>query len=52
MLPVGYNSAPLLDNVQDILIQKIANRLGKIAFATEGAIIALSFEEVFGGDHE
>jgi hypothetical protein len=51
VLPLGHDSAPVVDEAQHILPQKLAHKLDILAFAKEGAITVISLDEVSGGSH-
>ncbi len=51
VLPVGYDSAPVIDNVHYMLSKKLSTVLNTLAFAKEGAIAVISLDEVSGGGH-
>ena len=51
VLPVGYDSAPVVDDAQHMLPQKLSHMLNTLAFAKEGAITVISLEDVSGGGH-
>ena len=51
VLPIGYDLAPVVDEANIILPQKLAHVLNTLAFAKEGAITVISLDEVSGGAH-
>lgn len=51
VLPVGYDSAPVVDDAQHMLPQKLSNMLNTLTFAKVGAITVMSLEKISGGGH-
>jgi hypothetical protein len=51
VLPIGYDSAPVLDGAQYILPHKLANKMDAIPFAEVDGIVSITLEDITGGGH-